>query len=190
MAKIHVEKCTRCPRTETSRWYGKETDKPYCCSCYRKEYVKNNREKALAAQKKANNSETSRKARKDYAQTKAGRLAKRKYDNKFAKENPERIKQKRVQLKGYYNEYSTRRNRQLEKASLGNISITDVIEIYQNCPPGYHVDHIIPVKAYDMRDGKRVHVASGLHVSWNLQYLPAQVNLKKSCNLYSLEDLQ
>lgn len=186
---IHVDKCSRCPRTETCRWYGKETDSPYCASCYRKEYVANNREKALAAQRKANASETSKEARKAYAQTKAGRIAKRKYDNKFAKENPEKVREKRKRLRGYYKEVSTRRNRQLEKASLGNISIDETIKIYHNCPDGYHVDHIVPVKAYDMRNGKREHVACGLHVSWNLQYLPAKKNLEKSCNLYSLEDL-
>lgn len=42
--------------------------------------------------------------------------------------------------------------------------------IYENCPSGYHVDHIIAL------------ASGGLHHQDNLQYLPISVNCKKGKN--------
>lgn len=48
--------------------------------------------------------------------------------------------------------------------------LAKIQEFYANCPTGWHVDHIVPLK------GKLV---SGLHTLNNLQYLPALDNITK-----------
>jgi len=48
---------------------------------------------------------------------------------------------------------------------------TSSIKMFENdCPPGWHVDHIEPLRAKDR---------CGLNVIWNLQYLPADQSFRK-----------
>ena len=51
------------------------------------------------------------------------------------------------------------------------VNLKQIQLFYEQCPQGYHVDHIIPLQ------GKFV---SGLHCLQNLQYMLASENMKKS----------
>jgi hypothetical protein len=54
--------------------------------------------------------------------------------------------------------------------------------IYAARPSGHHVDHIVPLTGLTL-EGFPV---SGLHVPWNLQYLPGEENLRKSSKVLSI----
>ena len=55
--------------------------------------------------------------------------------------------------------------------------MSKITKFYLGCPHGHHVDHIVPLR------GKNV---SGLHVHYNLQYLPAIENMRKNNRFCSL----
>ena len=92
------------------------------------------------------------------------------YHRLYYQKNKERFRKSR--LASVRAREISKRNRTPKWADLKAIK-----EFYKNCPPGYHVDHIVPLH------GKLV---SGLHVLENLQYLPARDNLKKA-NKYTLD---
>jgi hypothetical protein len=89
-------------------------------------------------------------------------------------QNPEKIK---VSVRKYKSKNKGKINAATVARRLAKLNRTPkwaeldkIKQLYINCPQGYHVDHIIPLRG---------EFVSGLHVYANLQYLPALENMSK-----------
>src|SRR6266498_4635097 len=90
----------------------------------------------------------------------------------------ERIKaqqrEKYKKYKAWYLAQNSRRRKIIKQQTPKWADRKAIVAFYQNCPPGYHVDHIVPLR------GKLV---SGLHMVENMQYLLKIENLRKGNKL-------
>lgn len=98
------------------------------------------------------------------------------------KANPEKKKQykKNQQLNNRESYLAAQKHREAKhradklNATPNWVDNKELRSIYKNCPQGHHVDHIVPLNNP---------IVSGLHVPWNLQYLPTLENIAKSNKL-------
>lgn len=132
--------CTVCKTQEIVR-------PSWCRSCikeYQKRYALINRTKILQHKAKWRNS---------------NREKQNELVRNWAKRNPKRIlaNVRAYQIKKFNKWLPLQYRKQIRR-------------IYEACPLGHHVDHIVPLR------GK---IVSGLHVPWNLQYLEKSLNHKK-----------
>jgi len=88
---------------------------------------------------------------------------------------PRSTKYKQTNLDYYYGHKEVwnaikAKRRMHERASIFPDTLNDLKQIYKNCPDGFEVDHIVPLINNNV---------CGLHVPWNLQYLPKYENRSK-----------
>lgn len=173
-----MKECSVCKTKETPQWYSG----PLCKSCYRKKhrkeniqkyketdktYYKHNKERVLLRQKEyyQNNTEICKNRSRNHRAI-AGDQHSPGYYEKWRKENKEHY------LK-YFRFANSKRRAKLLQATppwLTKEHWDQIKEMYDKCPSGYEVDHIMPLQGKEL---------CGLHVPWNLQYLTADENRKK-----------
>jgi hypothetical protein len=71
---------------------------------------------------------------------------------------------------GIWKHYSAKRRAALKQRTPSWACMETIKAVYRDCPEGFHVDHIVPLR------GKTV---CGFHSQHNLQYLPAAENQRK-----------
>lgn len=162
-----MKTCNRCLKTKTLQEFSKALSckdgfRNYCKECQsakKKEWYEQNKEHVLAktAVWHENNPEKVREAKQKWANSHKQYASE--YKKQYVKEH-----------KNLINAHTSARRKRVQQRTPAWSNRKDLVAFYLNCPPGYHVDHIIPL------NGKNV---SGLHVLNNLQYLPAVENLQK-----------
>jgi len=102
----------------------------------------------------------------------------RRHQKRRRKENPER--ESEIYKRAYRNNpkrvilNNIVRAKRVRQATPPWADLDAIRSFAATCPLGFHIDHIVPIK------GKNV---CGLHVLWNLQYLPSAANLSKGNRL-------
>ena len=162
---MNTKICTKCGKEKAANteFFHKQRGGKYglaatCKGCV-KIYHEANKEKIL-------------KRRKQYYEANKEKISKRK--KKYYGANKEKIAQQQQQYRKK-NRHLTRQKKAKRRAAklkqTPDYANLDLIKlIYENCPDGYQVDHMIPL------------ANGGLHHESNLCYLPKCVNRSKGAN--------
>ena len=155
-----VSRCKQCIKVYNEQNNDRKAE-------YNRRYRKENKEQ-ISAYRKANKEEILKK-RKLYYQENKEREAKR--NKQYNEANKEKRKEKRKEYlkknKNLSRKWAAKRraSKLNQTPNYTNPSLVD--KIYENCPEGYHVDHMTPL------------ACGGLHHESNLCYLPQAITASK-----------
>lgn len=196
---LETQVCTKCgvekPLSEYSFRKDKNIYRRDCKACHNK-YNRTKYHANPEKERARNKAKYRANPEKKLAQNKAWKKANpEKYNaivKAWAKANPEKRRAtykayreaNREKIQAYHKANRKRGRAQTAKRRAAKLQATPawadlkkIEEIYLNCPPGHHIDHIFPLISPIM---------CGLHVESNLQILPAKENISKG-NRVSLE---
>jgi hypothetical protein len=153
-----------------SNYYARSSRQSKCKSCDREYRVTNRDEisRYLKEYNVLNASSLHKKKQVHYQNNKEDILEKQRI---YRLHNKESIKLYYQNNKYLFAAKSAKRRAAKLQATPKWANLIAIKEIYQTCPEGYHVDHIVPLQSS---------LVCGLHCEFNLQHLPARENLSKS----------
>jgi hypothetical protein len=172
---LNAKVCPRCQEHKPpgAFYVGQSYCKP-CAGARSKQWAKDNPERRKELHDAENERNRDKRNAHRRAREKANRSAANAKKRDYFKRNPDK---RRAKARAYHERYPWRRRAakwEYKAAKMQRLpawaDLKSIRAIYESCPPGHHVDHVIPLR------GKNV---SGLHVAGNLQYLPAEHNLAK-----------
>jgi hypothetical protein len=165
-----MKSCSVCASTEAhGQWYSG----PTCKRCYKKSYDASPKGKAAAqAWARAHRPQQRELERSRYTSEKRREKYLRHREQHSAAHRRYYEKNKHLYRESWQR-YMARRT-QACPPWLTREQRNQMRDVYRRCPPGFHVDHVVPL------NGENV---CGLHVPWNLQHLPAAENIRKGNKL-------